>query len=177
MDQPGEMGKVLPRMELRLPAVRNAGTSNAGNGCYVACIEPKIRRERRFLFERRGVVLTARGVLESFDRRPVALNALVADDALHLVARRQTSVPDGLRVIAPEIADHVREAEVGHGGHVSRRRHRVDATGAAALEDGDTPSRTLEKVGRREPGDARADDYGVELETTVERRILRCMCC
>ena len=52
-----------------------------------------------------------------------------------------------------------------------RRRHRIDAADAHALQDGNLPSGSLQQVGGGQAGKAGADDNGVDVEVTVERRI------
>ena len=101
---------------------------------------------------------------------PLAVDALGVDDGLDLFDGGKAGIPHGLCVVAAEVLDEL--GEVRSVTHVTCAVVAIESTPptrrapARPLSSG-----SLEQVGGGQPGDAGADDNGVDVEVTVERWI------
>jgi len=71
-------------------------------------------------------------------------------------------------VIAAEAVYQLREIDVGHAGHVSGGRHRVEAADAVSLQHGHAAPCAFQEIGSGQSRDSRTYHNRIDLDVAVE---------
>jgi hypothetical protein len=116
----------------------------------------------------RSVCPVALRMFVSCDAHPLARDLLVVHDRVDLLDRGRAGVPDRLRVVASEGADHLGEIEIRHARHVCGRVGGVDPATSVAVDHRHRFPGSLDQVTRGQPDNARPDHRHVDRKIPVE---------
>lgn len=89
---------------------------------------------------------------------------------MDLIERRETRIPNGLRMIAAKCPHEFGEPGVRDEGEMRSGMAGFRHPPAPALEERDLRPRLFEQLRGRDPGDARTDDYYIHVNIRVEFR-------
>lgn len=166
--------EIPPRMKSGLVRKPDAGAANDRHAGHEVGIEPKIGGELTLfleaarLFRPRGAERRVQKSVHAFE---VAGDTKCADGRFDLRDGRQTGVPDGTSVIAPEPLRQFGDGGVGDHRQVRRGVPGVDRRAAFALDDRHGLTGQRKQVGRSQTGDAAPHDDDINPFIPLHARI------
>jgi hypothetical protein len=164
------------RIEAGSPHERYLRPIDQRHGLDVVGVESEFVRQRRIRLQALRLVAAAarqRRMQVAVDPLKARVESVLADDVIDRRDRRQSRVPDGLRMIASDPRHEFGEARVGHHRQVRARVARVGDGATTTLEHDDAHAGLGQPVRGRQSGDANADDDDIGGQILAERGELR----
>ena len=160
LEDPCHACQILARMNPRLTGKAHAGTADERRLLDVLGIEAELTGQLRVALQLlcRIAVIPQRFVEIAIDPVEVRIDPVLADDGIDLGYCRESSVPDGLRVIASELPHEFTETRIRDHRQMRGRVARVGGRTPAPLDQDDALTRLGQEIRGGQSRDAAPDD-------------------